>query len=107
MTQIPIRYIPPSTNPNSSSNSDPNQVILKSWDNPISVGTVLAGREDDAADLATITLLYEVEEMRRKLRIAEPMLSKMITDFGLRRGQSGYREFYLRNELNAQAYKEK
>jgi hypothetical protein len=51
--------------------------------------------------------LHEVEEMRRQLRLLEPQLSKMVTDFGLRRGWSGYREFYLRNELNAQAYKEK
>jgi hypothetical protein len=51
--------------------------------------------------------LHEVEALRRQLRALEPQLSKMITDFGLRRGQSGYREFYLRNELNAQAYKEK
>lgn len=87
-------------------NTQPVPVILKSWDNPTSVGTVLAGREDDVADLATITLLHEVEEMRRKLRLLEPQLSKMVTDFGLRRGWSGYREFYLRNELNQQQYTE-
>jgi hypothetical protein len=68
---------------------------------------VLPGREDDAADIATIKLLTEVEAMRRQLRALEPQLSKMITDFGWRRGNSGYREFFLRNELNRQQYTEK
>jgi hypothetical protein len=68
---------------------------------------VLPGREDDVADIATIKLLHEVETLRRQLRALEPQLSKAITDFGLRRGQSGYREFYLRNELNAKQYVEK
>lgn len=75
--------------------------------NSVGIGTVLPGREDDAADIATIKLLHEVETLRRQLRALEPQLSKMITAFGVRRGWSGYREFYLRNELNAQAYKEK
>ena len=75
--------------------------------NSVGIGIVLPGREDDTADIATIKLLHEVETLRRQLRALEPQLSKMITEFGLRRGQSGYREFYLRNELNAQAYKEK
>jgi hypothetical protein len=92
MTQIAIRHITP-TNTNST--------------NSVGIGTVLPGREDDAADIATIKLLTDVIEIRNQLRALEPQLSKMITDFGLRRGQSGYREFYLRNELNAQAYKEK
>ena len=68
---------------------------------------MLPGREDDAADIATIKLLTEVEAMRRQLRALEPQLSKMITDFGWRRGNSGYREFFLRNELNRQQYTEK
>jgi hypothetical protein len=68
---------------------------------------VLPGRADDAADIATIKLLTEVEAMRRQLRALEPQLSKMITEFGLRRGESGYREFFLRNALNRQAYTEK
>jgi hypothetical protein len=45
--------------------------------------------------------------MRRQLRVLEPQLSKMITEFGLRRGESGYREFFLRNALNQQQYKER
>lgn len=68
---------------------------------------MLPGREDNAADIATIKLLTEVEAMRRQLRALEPQLSKMITDFGWRRGNSGYREFFLRNELNRQQYTEK
>ena len=75
--------------------------------NSVGIGTVLPGREDDVADIATIKLLHEVETLRRQLRALEPQLSKAITDFGLRRGQSGYREFYLRNELNAKQYVEK
>lgn len=71
------------------------------------IGTVLAGREDDAADIATIKLLTEVIEMRNQLRALEPQLSKAITEFGSRRGFSGYREFHLRNELNEKAYKER
>jgi hypothetical protein len=51
-------------------------------------------------------MLYEVLDLRAQLRALEPQLSKAITEFGLRRGQSGYREFYLRNELNAQQYTE-
>jgi hypothetical protein len=68
---------------------------------------VLPGLENNEADIATIRLLHEVETLRRQLRALEPQLSAAITAFGWRRGNSGYREFYLRNELNEQAYKEK
>lgn len=70
----------------------------------INVSTVLAGREDKAADRDTIRLLHEVTQLRAQLRTLEPQLSKAITDFGLRRGQSGYREFFLRNELNTKEH---
>jgi hypothetical protein len=73
----------------------------------INIGTVLPGREDDVADIATIKLLHEVEDMRRQLRALEPQLSKMITEFGMRRGERGYREFFLRNALNRQSYTER
>jgi len=73
----------------------------------IKIGTVLPGRENDAADAATIKLLHEVLDLRAQLRALEPQLSKAITEFGMRRGWRGYREFYLRNELNAQTYTEK
>lgn len=73
----------------------------------IKIGTVLPGREDDAADIATIKMLETVLDLRSQLRALEPQLSKAITAFGWRRGNSGYREFYLRNELNEQAYKER
>jgi hypothetical protein len=69
----------------------------------VNVSTVLAGREDDAADRDTVRLLHAVTQLRAQLRTLEPQLSKAITEYGLRRGQSGYREFFLRNELN---YKE-
>ena len=92
MTQIAIRHITP-TNTNST--------------NSVGIGTVLPGREDDAADIATIKMLDEVLGLRAQLRVLEPQLSKMITDFGLRRGESGYREFFLRNALNRQTYTEK
>jgi hypothetical protein len=75
--------------------------------NVVGIGTVLPGRENNDADIATIKLLHEVEARRRQLRLLEPQLSKMITEFGWRRGQSGYREFFLHNELNAQTYKER
>ena len=68
---------------------------------------MLPGLEDNDADIATIKLLHEVETMRRQLRALEPQLSKMITDFGMRRGERGYREFYLRNALNQKQYVEK
>lgn len=68
---------------------------------------MLPGREDNAADIATIKLLTEVEAMRRQLRVLEPQLSKAITEFGMRRGERGYREFFLRNALNRQQYTEK
>ena len=71
------------------------------------VDSILPNRRDDAADEATIKLLTEVIALRTQLRALEPQLSKMITDYGFRRGQTGYREFYLRSELNAQAYKER
>lgn len=75
--------------------------------NAVGIGTVLAGREDDAADIATISLLTDVIEMRTQLRALEPQLSKMVTEFGIRRGETGYREFFLRNALNEKAYKER
>jgi hypothetical protein len=75
--------------------------------NSVGIGTVLPGREDDAADISTIKLLHEVETLRRQLRALEPQLSKAITAFGLRRGDRGYREFFLRNALNQQQYTER
>ena len=75
--------------------------------NSVGIGTVLPGREDDAADIATIKLLTDVIEMRNQLRALEPQLSKMITEFGMRRGERSYREFFLRNALNEKAYKER
>lgn len=75
--------------------------------NSVGIGTVLPGREDDDADIATIKMLNEVLDLRAQLRALEPQLSKAITAFGSRRGWSGYREFHLRNELNAQTYVEK
>lgn len=73
----------------------------------IKIGTVLPGLEDVDADIATIKMLNEVLDLRAQLRALEPQLSKAITEFGMRRGWRGYREFYLRNELNAQTYTEK
>lgn len=73
----------------------------------LDVTDVLPDRRDDGADIATIKLLHEVEYMRRQLRVLEPQLSAMITQYGLRRGRVGYREFFLRNALNAQVYTEK
>jgi hypothetical protein len=81
--------------------------MIQSTNNIPNIGTVLPGREDDVADIATIKLLHEVETLRRQLRALEPQLSKAITSFGSRRGWSGYREFHLRNELNRQQYVEK
>ena len=75
--------------------------------NSVGIGTVLPGREDDAADIATISLLTEVIALRTKLRAIEPQLSKMITEFGWRRGETGYREFFLRNAINEINYKER
>jgi hypothetical protein len=75
--------------------------------NSVGIGTVLPGLEDDAADIATIKLLTDVIEMRNQLRALEPQLSKMITEFGMRRGERSYREFFLRNALNEKAYKER
>ena len=94
MTQIAIRHIT-------------NTAYASSTNNAVGIGTVLAGREDDAADIATIKLLTEVIEMRNQLRALEPQLSKMITEFGMRRGERGYREFFLRNALNEKVYKER
>jgi hypothetical protein len=68
---------------------------------------VLPGREDDAADIATISLLTEVIALRTQLRALEPQLSKMVVEYGSRRGWSGYREFHLRNALNEANYKER
>jgi hypothetical protein len=75
--------------------------------NSVGIGTVLPGLEDDAADIATIKLLTDVIEMRTQLRALEPQLSKMITEFGMRRGERSYREFFLRNALNRQQYTER
>jgi hypothetical protein len=83
------------------------KTMIQSTNNIPNIGTVLPGREDDVADIATIKLLHEVEALRRQLRALEPQLSKAITSFGSRRGWSGYREFHLRNELNRQQYVEK
>lgn len=73
----------------------------------LDVTDVLPDRRDDGADIATIKLLHEVEFIRRQLRVLEPKLSAMITQYGLRRGRVGYREFFLRNELNRQQYTER
>jgi len=73
----------------------------------LDVTDVLPDRRNDGADIATIKLLHEVEFIRKQLRALEPQLSAMVTQYGLRRGQTGYREFHLRNNLNEQAYKEK
>lgn len=75
--------------------------------NSVGIGTVLPGLEDDDADIATIKMLETTLNLRAELRALEPQLSKAITEFGMRRGWRGYREFYLRNELNAQTYTEK
>jgi hypothetical protein len=101
MTQIAIRHITPT-----ASSTDLACEATTST-NVVGIGTVLSGRENNDADIATIKLLHEVEAMRRQLRVLEPQLSKMITEFGLRRGESGYREFFLRNALNQQQYKER
>jgi hypothetical protein len=73
----------------------------------LDVSDVLPDRRNDEADVATIKLLHEVEFIRRQLRALEPQLSKAVTDYGLRRGRTGYREFFLRNELNRQQYTER
>lgn len=86
--------------PQTSTINKPTRPTASFTNNAVGIGTVLAGREDDAADIATIKLLTEVIEMRTQLRALEPQLSKMVTEFGSRRGFSGYREFHLRNELN-------
>jgi hypothetical protein len=52
-------------------------------------------------------MLNEVLNLRAELRALEPQLSKAITAFGLRRGDRGYREFFLRNALNQQQYTER
>jgi hypothetical protein len=75
--------------------------------NSVGIGTVLPGLEDDDADIATIKMLNEVLDLRAQLRALEPQLSKAITAFGLRRGDRGYREFFLRNALNQQQYTER
>jgi hypothetical protein len=74
--------------------------------NSVGIGTVLPERADEAADRNTIKMLHKVLDLRAQLRALEPQLSKAITEFGSRRGWSGYREFHLRNELNAQIYTE-
>ena len=73
----------------------------------LDVTDVLPDRRDDGADIATIKLLHEVEFIRRQLRALEPKLSAMVTEYGSRRGFSGYREFHLRNKLNETNYKER
>ena len=93
MTQIAIRHITTTPTVNST--------------NIVGIGTVLPGLEDNDADIATIKLLHEVEAMRRQLRALEPQLSKMVTEFGWRRGASCYREFFLRNALNQKQYTER
>ena len=74
--------------------------------NSVGIGIVLPGLEDDVSDRDTIKMLHDVLNLRAELRALEPQLSKDITAFGMRRGWRGYREFYLRNELNAQQYTE-
>lgn len=78
-----------------------------STNNVVGIGTVLPGLADNDADIATIKMLNDVLNLRAQLRALEPQLSKAITDFGMRRGERGYREFYLRNALNRQQYTEK
>jgi len=73
----------------------------------LDVTDVLPDRRDDGADIATIKLLTDVIEMRNNLRALEPKLSAMVTEYGSRRGFSGYREFHLRNKLNETNYKER
>ena len=75
--------------------------------NSVGIGTVLPGLEDNDADIATVKMLNDVLNLRAQLRALEPQLSKAITEFGLRRGDRGYREFFLRNALNQQQYTEK
>lgn len=84
-------------------NQQPIKVIPHMSDNRTPEDT----RTPAQADADTISLLFEVEALRRQLRILEPQLSKEVTDYGLRRGYRGYREFYLRNDLNQQQYVEK
>jgi hypothetical protein len=96
-TWPPVREKQPTQHANQSNSTN----------NVVGIGTVLPGREDDAADIATIKMLNEVLDLRAQLRALEPQLSKAITDFGMRRGERGYREFYLRNALNQQQYTEK
>lgn len=103
MTQIAIQHI--TTTPTQNSTDLACEATTST--NVVGIGTVLSGRENNDADIATIKLLHEVEAMRRQLRALEPQLSKMITEFGWRRGESGYREFFLRNALNRQQYTEK
>ena len=89
MTQIAIRDVTHTTH---ASSTNPTN-------NLPDIGTVLPGRENNAADMATIRLLNEVTALRRQLRALEPELSAAITTFGWRRGWSGYREFHLTSRL--------
>jgi len=66
---------------------------LKTPDNP---------KEDEAA----VALLHRVDGLRTELRIAEQELGTAVSAYGRRRGYVTYREFYLRNALNTQNYKE-
>lgn len=68
---------------------------------------MLPGLEDNDADIATVKMLNDVLNLRAQLRVLEPQLSKAITEFGMRRGERGYREFFLRNALNRQQYTER
>jgi hypothetical protein len=52
-------------------------------------------------DEETIALLRKVDEMRAELRRLEPILSRACVDYGKRRGYTGFRDFHLRNLLNA------
>ena len=109
MTQIAIQHITttPTQNSTDCASESTSKTSKTNSTNIVGIGTVLPGRENNDADIATIKLLHEVEAMRRQLRVLEPQLSKMITEFGWRRGESGYREFFLRNALNRQQYTEK
>lgn len=57
---------------------------------------------DKKADRATEQLLRKVDKMEAELRALRPKLNKAITEYGLRRGYRGYRDFHLRCALAAQ-----
>ena len=58
---------------------------------------------DTKADREAIELLRKVDDLRAALRLLEPKLIKACLAYGSRRGMSFYREFHLRNILQAQA----